>query len=164
MVDQGDRRLGDLFGKLKEAARSEDARLIEQAIWAVWLESGSATVDLLMQRGLQAMSSGDYPTGLVLFNSIVEFAPNYAEGWNKRATLYYLMGEFSASIADVERTLALEPRHFGALSGLGLIHTQLGDEAKALDAYERALAVHPHITLARNEVERLRKKVRGERI
>lgn len=164
LADQRDHRLGGLFGKLKQADRPDEARLIEQAIWAVWLESGSATVDLLMHRALQAMSGGDYPTGMVLFNSISELAPNYAEGWNKRATLYYLMGEFTASIGDVERTLALEPRHFGALSGLGLIHNELGDEAKALDAYERALAVHPHISLAQSEIERLRKKVRGERI
>jgi tetratricopeptide (TPR) repeat protein len=133
-------------------------------IWSVWLESGSPTVDLLMKKGVGAMGEGQAEPALAMFNAIIELAPDYAEGWNKRATLHYLMGRFEDSIADCERTLKLEPRHFGALSGLGMIYLQLEQDAKALEAYKRALAVHPQLPRLRSEVERLTKKVRGDRI
>ena len=164
MADQKDERLDKLFDALLEAGSPQEAQLPEQMIWSVWLESGSPTVDLLMKKGVTAMSEGEAEAALVMFNTIVELAPDYAEGWNKRATLYYLMGRLEESISDCERTLKLEPRHFGALSGLGMIYVQLEQDAKALDAYKRALAVHPQLLRLRAEVERLTKKVRGDRI
>lgn len=163
-ADQNDPRLDTLFAKLHDQEGVHGARMVEQMIWGVWLESDSATVSLLMNRGVEAMGERRFEAALEAFNTIVELAPDFAEGWNKRATLFYLMGRFQDSLSDVEKTLDLEPRHFGALSGLGLIYTQLDDEEHALEAYEQALAVNPHLPLARLEVERLRKKVRGNRI
>ena len=163
-ADQNDPRLDVLFAKLQAQDGPHGARMVEQMIWGVWLESDSATVSLLMQRGVEAMNERRFDTALEAFTSIVEQAPEFAEGWNKRATLFYLMGRFRESLADVEKALDLEPRHFGALSGLGLIYSQLENEEGALEAYEQALQVNPHLPLARLEVERLRKKVRGNRI
>jgi tetratricopeptide (TPR) repeat protein len=164
MADQKDERLDKLFDALLAAGSPQEAQLAERMIWSVWLESGSPTVDLLMQKGVAAMSEGDVEPALAMFNAVIELAPDYAEGWNKRATLYFLMGRLEESIADCQRTLKLEPRHFGALSGLGMIYAQLGQDAKALDAYRRALAVDPQLVRERAEVERLTKKVRGDRI
>jgi len=164
MADQKDERLDSLFDALQAAGSPMEAQQAEQAIWGLWLESKSPTVDLLMKRGVQAMNEGQAEPALALFNAIVELAPDYAEGWNKRATLLYLMGRLEASVADCERTLKLEPRHFGALSGLGMIYVQLEDEEKAVAAYKRALAVNPQMLRIRVEVERLTKKIRGNRI
>ena len=163
MADQTDERLDPLFDALHAAGSPQEAHLAERMIWAVWLESGSPTVDLLMQKGIAAMGERDIEPALAMFNTVIELAPDYAEGWNKRATLYYLIGRLDESVADCERTLKLEPRHFGALSGLGMIYLQLEEDRKALDSYKRALAVHPHLPL-RPEIERLTKKVRGDRI
>ena len=102
------------------------------------------------------MNNRAFDAALVSFNTVIELKPEFAEGWNKRATLYYLMGKFSLSINDVERTLALEPRHFGALSGLGLIHMALEKPARAMNAFERALVVHPHMLHAKLMIEKLR--------
>ena len=163
MADQTDERLDDLFDALQAAGSPQEAQLAERMIWAVWLESGSPTVDLLMSKGIGAMGEREAEPALAMFNTVIELAPDYAEAWNKRATLYYLMGRLEDSIADCERVLKLEPRHFGALSGLGMIYLQLEQDEKALDAYKRALAVHPNLPL-RPEIERLTKKDRGDRI
>ena len=164
LARQDDPRLTDLFATLKTQDDPRAVKLLETAIWGVWMQSGSDTVDLLLTRGTQAMGAGDYPTALQLFTSITELDPNFAEGWNKRATLFYLMGAYDRSASDVEKTLALEPRHFGALSGLGMINMQLGKEKEALDAFEKALAVNPHMDSVKSEVSRLKKKLEGSRI
>ncbi len=163
-ADQKDPRLDKLFGQLQQVSSPVEANLVEAQIWTVWLETDSDTINLLMQRALEAMSLNKFQASLETLSSIVKIAPDFAEGWNKRATVLYLMDRHEESIQDVEKTLVLEPRHFGALSGLGLIYNQLGDEAKALDAFERALAVNPHIPLAQSEVKRLKKKIKGEKI
>ena len=162
--DQTDPRLDELFVHLHDVENTDQARLIEQLIWGVWLESKSPTLKLLMGRAVGAMGEQNFDKALEILHSVVAVAPNYAEGWNKRATVYFLMGRYEESIADVERTLTLEPRHFGALSGLGLIYARLEDNASALDAYQRALKVNPHLGQARAEVKRLRRKVKGENI
>ncbi|MDA1098001.1 MAG: tetratricopeptide repeat protein [Proteobacteria bacterium] len=163
-ADQNDPRLDQLFVHLQGVDTSDQARLIEQLIWDVWLESKSPTLKLLMGRVVSAMGQQKFDDALKILHSVVTIEPNYAEGWNKRATVYFLLGRYEESIVDVERTLALEPRHFGALSGLGLIYTYLRDNAGALDAYERALKVNPHLGQAKTEVKRLRRKVKGENI
>jgi len=161
---QDDPRLGELFDKLQSVSEPHGVKLLEAAIWAVWMQSGSDTIDLLLRRGTQAMGEGDYATALQLFTSIVELDPKFAEGWNKRATLFYLMGALDRSSADVSKTLALEPRHFGALSGLGMIEMQRGREKEALDAFEKALKVNPHMDGIKSEAARLKKKIEGSRI
>jgi len=164
MADQNDPRLDLLFARLKQAQSVPEAKAIEGQIWSTWLESDSATVRLLLHRTLQAMNEGRLKDSLQILDNLVQIAPDFAEGWNKRATVLYLLDRYKESLADVERTLDLEPRHFGALSGRGLIHNQLGEDGKALEAFERALEVHPQLPHARGEVKRLKKKVRGERI
>ena len=161
---QEDPRLEVLFDELR--ATSDPARIafIEGTIWQVWGESGKPTVDLFYARGVRAMSVREFDDALEFFDAIVGLDPEFAEGWNKRATVYYLMGEYEASIADVERTLALEPRHFGALSGLGMIYLRLDDPARALDAFRRALEVHPHLRGARIEIRWLEEIVEGQGI
>ena len=164
VADQNDSRLDELFGALQVVKTPHEARMVERVIWGVWLESGSATVDLLMKQVLQAMNEERLDDALEVLDTVVELKPDYAEGWNKRATVYFLLGRYPESISDVDRTLDLEPRHFGALSGLGMIFSQLDDDPRALDAYERALMVNPHLPGAKAAVERLRKTVRGDKI
>jgi len=161
---QDDERLDYLFAQLKTTDDEVKAHVIEQMIWRIWIENGDPAVDQAMTDGIAAMASGDYPAALADFDTVVKLAPGFAEGWNKRATVYYLMKNYAASVADVERTLALEPRHFGALSGLGLIYLALGDDAAALKAFEAALAIHPHMSGVRERVRALRILVRGRAI
>lgn len=156
--------LDSLLAKLKTAEDEPTARIIEEAIWKVWLRSGSDTVDLLMSRAITAMKAEDYPLALDLLNTIVDLKPDYAEGWNKRATVLYLLRDFSRSLQDVERTLSLEPRHFGALSGMGLIFLELGAKDKALKAFRRALAVHPFLPNAKRAEKELAEEIEGRGI
>ncbi|MEM1045526.1 MAG: tetratricopeptide repeat protein [Pseudomonadota bacterium] len=137
--------LDTLFTKLKRARSKEEAKSINQAIQVRWLDSGSATVDLLMRRALKAMESKDYPLSLDILDAVVDLKPDYAEGWNKRATVHYLRQDFGRSIGDIEQALKLEPRHFGALSGLGSIFRQLGKEEDALRVFEQALTIYPRL-------------------
>ena len=163
-ADQNDPRLDVLFAQLKASADAREAATFEGQIWGIWLQTESPTISLLMRRTLVAMNQGRLAESLEALDEMVVLAPDFAEAWNKRATVLYLMQRYEESLADVGKTLALEPRHFGALSGLGLIHNALGNDAKALSAFERALEVHPHIPMAKGEVKRLKKKVRGEKI
>jgi tetratricopeptide (TPR) repeat protein len=161
---QGDERLDSLFERLQAAQDAVEVKVLEAAIWQIWLQSGSDSVDLLMQDGALAMSQGDYRKALEAFDAVVQVEPDFAEGWNKRATLYFLMGNYQASIADIQKTLALEPRHFGALSGLGQILDRLEDAKGALAAYSRALAADPHLDDVRERVKQLTLKVKGSPI
>ena len=164
MAAQDDPRLDPLFERLHAAAGAQDVGAIEQSIWRIWGESGDEGVDRLLRVGTQAMMARQFDSALEIFNMVIERRPDFAEGWNTRATLLYLVGDYQASIDDVERTLALEPRHFGALSGLGLIHLALGNAKPALEAFEAALTVHPHLRNPRRYVEQLRPQVYGPEI
>jgi tetratricopeptide (TPR) repeat protein len=154
MADQRDPGLGPLFQYLKKATRPEEANLVEDKIWEIWSMTGDPALDRLMIASSDAMEKGDYPTALAALDALTAARPDFAEGWNKRATVYYLMGEYSKAIADIHRTLALEPRHFGALSGLGLTSLKLGDDAAAADAFQRVLAIDPLYPNARQNLER----------
>lgn len=156
---QEDPRLEQLFQQLLDAPDPRTARLYEDAIWRVWLQSDDPELDELMRRGLRAMEGRHFERALERFGDAIERAPNYAEGWNKRATVLFFVDRFEASIADIEKTLALEPRHFGAWSGLGQIRDSLGEPEAALEAYERALAVHPNLGLAKRRVKALRQQL-----
>ncbi len=161
---QTDGRLNILFDRLKATESEAEAAALTHEIWFIWGQSESDTVNGLMAEGVAAMSRRAYGEALAVFNKVVETDPSFAEGWNKRATVHFLMGEYEASVRDVERTLALEPRHFGALSGLGLIYLAVGDDGGALRAFEAALKVNPHLPGARAHAERLRRRVRRDSI
>ena len=163
-ADQRDPRLDGLFEQLRFASGFGAAQILEQQIWQIWLQSDDRAVTLLMRDGMAAMGRNDFRRALGKFDQIVAIAPDFAEGWNKRATVHYLMGNHTASLSDISRTLELEPRHFGALSGQGLVYIALEDEVRALEAFEAALAVHPNLVSARRNAEILRKRLDEQRI
>ncbi len=156
-------RLDQLFGQLaqKENPSWEN---VQQEIWSVWANSGSPSMDLILVRAARAMEAGEYELALRFLNDLVRLAPDFAEGWNKRATVFYLLEDYGHSVADIQRTLALEPRHFGALSGLGIILERLGDKPGAMRAYRRGLEIHPNLPGAAEGVERLAPEVDGREL
>jgi tetratricopeptide (TPR) repeat protein len=160
-ADQDDPRLDGLFDRLQRTPNAAEAHGLEQRIWRVWLESDDAAVNRLMEQGTVALQGQHYATALQAFDRMVEQAPEFAEGWNKRATVHYLMGNWRASVRDIQRTLALEPRHFGALFGLGLIYGALDEPEAALRSFEATLALNPHSKSTRQMIEQLRRELRG---
>ncbi|MFM2389762.1 MAG: hypothetical protein RLZZ437_1317 [Pseudomonadota bacterium] len=153
--------LDDLFTRLKAAEAAEAGR-IETEIWLEWSKSGSPSMDLLLQRGRDAMDAGDLPAAIEHLTALVDHAPDFAEGWNARATAYFMAGEFGPSIDDIAHTLSLNPRHFGALAGLGMIFEEIGKPEKALEVYHAALAIHPHMEGVLESVERLEIETAGQ--
>jgi tetratricopeptide (TPR) repeat protein len=147
--------LDRLFAALKVAKSPDDAKSIETSIWQLWMESGDPAVDKLMNYTVAAMNARAYTLAVDFLDAIVKLKPDYAEGWNKRATVYWLLDDYGKSIADIERTLALEPRHFGALSGLGMIMRSMGEKQKAIDAFRRALDVDPNLEGVADSVKAL---------
>ena len=160
-ADQTDPRLPDLFEQLRSTGESVAARNAEQQIWRIWMGSGSDDIDGIMREGIEAMQTGRFDDAIEHFGRIVERAPDFAEGWNKRATAYYLNDDFRESVRDIQRTLELEPRHFGAISGMGLIFLKRGDPLGALDAFEAVLKIHPRSRGTRYRVEMLRQELLG---
>ena len=152
--------LDQLFEQLADPD-TQNWQQVETRIWALWAHSGSAAMDLLLVRGREAMGNGDMDAAIEHFTALTDHAPDFAEGWNARATAYYLGGMFGPSIQDIQRTLALNPRHFGALSGLGMIMAQLDMPKEALDAYRAALAINPQKTSTQTTIEQLEKLVGG---
>ena len=161
-ADLNDPRLGPLFERLKAAPDAATARPVELEIWLIWGEVADPDSRSLLARGTAAMNAGDARTARAAFDLLVAREPDFAEGWNKHATLLYLVGDDAGSVADVRRVLALEPRHFGALSGLGLIYARQDRPADALRSFEAALAIHPFLPGARANIEALRERLRGE--
>ncbi len=164
IADQRDPRLGELFVALAGAPDAAAALAIEATIWQIWLDGGDSTLNELMVQGIEAVSANRLRDAVGRFTDLILAAPAFAEAWNKRATVYYLMDRHEDSVRDIERTLALEPRHFGAISGMGLIFLERGDEEGALHAFEKVLEIHPHARGARFQVERLREQLQGKRI
>jgi tetratricopeptide (TPR) repeat protein len=165
-VARGDKtkNLDFLFEALKAAPDADAAKLVEGRIWAIWFHSGSDTAELLMNRVKTAVDGKDVELGIRLLDAIVELKPDYVEAWNRRATLHFLNKDFAKAIADIRQVLAREPRHFGALSGLGIIFQEIGEEKFALDAFRRALAVNPHLQKIPDFVKTLTEKVEGRDI
>jgi tetratricopeptide (TPR) repeat protein len=153
-----------LFEALKIAPSDESAKFVENRIWALWLSSGGDTAGLLMTRVKIAVENKDYDLAVKLLTAIIDIRPDYIEAWNRRATVLYQKKEFSGALADIREVLAREPRHFGALSGLGMILQEVGDDKRALDAFRRALAVHPHLERIPDLVKKLSEKVEGRDI
>jgi tetratricopeptide (TPR) repeat protein len=153
-------QLDALFDRLDEA-EAREARVIQSQIWRVWRRSGSDSMNLLLRRGMEAIEAEDHDAALVHLNDLVRLAPDFAEGWNQRATVHFLRGDYGKAMQDIEAVLALEPRHFGALAGLGIILDRTGYDAGALRAYRRALEVNPHLDGARKGIDKLAPDVDG---
>lgn len=137
---------------------------IEQSIVQEWSKSGSPSMDLLLRRGQTALEQGNLPLAIEHFTALTDHAPEFAEGWNLRATAYFHAGLYGPSVADIEHTLALNPRHFGALTGLAVILEELGYEDSALEAYRQVEAIHPHMPNVKEAIARLEKTVEGQRL
>ncbi len=157
-----DARLDRLFAELKREPDADKATAIANQIQGAWLDSGSATVDLLMERAGQAVARKDAGAALDLVDQAIVLRPDYSEAYNRRATLHYTENRYALSIADVEETLAREPRHFGALTGLGAMLEELGRDREALDAYTRALALYPTLKAAQDAAARIAVEMSGE--
>jgi tetratricopeptide (TPR) repeat protein len=153
-------KLDDLFTRLATADEGEAGR-IEQEIWIEWSKSGSAAMDLLLQRGRDAMEAGDLVTAVDHFTALIDHAPDFAEGYNARATAYFQEGQFGPSVADIAKTLSLNPRHFGAMAGFGMILEQTNQPDRALEVYNAALAIHPHLAGVLEAVERIKTGAHG---
>ncbi|MBO6904230.1 MAG: tetratricopeptide repeat protein [Parvibaculum sp.] len=156
--------LDKLLGELAEAEDEEAGRALERAIQSVWLSSGSPSIDLLMGRGLDALREDDIDRAYFYFDEVVTLAPGFAEGWHKRAAIHYLREDYAAALADLEQALRLEPRHYEALAGLGVILEDLGDRKGALEAYRRALKLDPWLENGATRIAPLELEVEGRGI
>ena len=163
-ADQNDSQLNSLFNQLLEAKTVGEARPIEISIWEVWTRTDDEVVTQLMNEAASAMARQDYDRALRYLDQVVEIAPDYAEGWNRRATVNYMAKYYEDSLHDIERTLSLEPRHFGALSGRGLVQLALERVEEALRSFEEALAIHPHLIGAQINADALREVLQRQEI
>jgi len=158
----GDRRAAQ---PLAQALRDDDVLVretAEQALWSVWHRSGKLEVDARLQDGIMAMQRGAFEEAVAIFTDVIEMAPDFAEGYNKRATTYYLMQEYELAIRDCDKTIALNPIHFGALSGAGLCYLGLRNLPRALEYFERALAANPNMPQIQQYVEEIKKFLRDQ--
>jgi tetratricopeptide (TPR) repeat protein len=158
------RGLDFLFGALKAAPDEASAKQVEARIWAIWIRTPSDTAALLMVRAKAAMDAEKYDVALKLLDAVVKLRPDYVEAWNRRATVYYMQNDYQHSLEDIEQVLVREPRHFGALVGLGRIMQDIGDDKRALDAFRQALAVNPYLDEIPERVKSLTEKVEGRDI
>ncbi|MBI2235503.1 MAG: hypothetical protein HYU60_00850 [Magnetospirillum sp.] len=158
---RGSGDLDTLFQRLQSTQSEEEAQRVEVAIRRAWSRSGRAGVDALTAHAVEAMHAGQYVQALAFLDKVVEAAPQFAEGWNLRATVHYLRDEFGPAVSDIGHVLSLEPRHFGALAGLGRIMLEMEDKKAALWAFEQALAVNPHLPEVRDQIEQLQDELAG---
>lgn len=156
LADQRSEALPALFDSLLHAEDAAAAARIEERIWREWLEAPDAASRTLLGKIDAAMRVRKLDRALSIADELVETTPAFAEAWNRRATIHYLLGDDDSSVLDIGETLTLEPRHFGAISGLGLIFLRQGDRAAALEAFEQLLTISPASGNARRSVERLR--------
>lgn len=165
LADQTDARLPALFTELRTTSEAEKAKIVAAEIWRIWSEHRDN--DRLSERlkiGIAQMEAGRLRQAEQIFTTIIDTDPAFAEAWNKRATVYFLMGAYDRSKRDIAQTILREPRHFGALSGLGLVETHLGNYEAALNAYEQAIALHPYLENYEEITTALKKLVAGEAI
>ena len=159
-----EKTLSDLYALLATADDEESAKAITDAIERVWLHSGSATIDLLMERSIKAMAEKKVDLALKLLDHVVELAPDFTEGWNRRAYVHFVQNDIEHALGDLRRTLALDPHHFKALDGLGQILREIGQKKAALKAFKELLDVHPYWSGAKQAVEELEREVDGQGI
>ena len=165
-VSRGDRtkNLDFLFEALKVAPDADAAKLVESRIWALWFASGSDTADLMMSRVKTATDEKDTKLALQLLDAVIELRPEYVEAWNRRATIHFSNKDYGRSLADIRQVLAREPRHFGALTGLGVIMQEFNEDKLALEAFRKALAIHPRLPRVPDLIKTLTEKVEGRDI
>jgi tetratricopeptide (TPR) repeat protein len=152
--------LDRLFARLGKATNKEEAQTVEQAIWKLWMTSDSPTAEILLAQAVKASAAGDNETALKILDGLIDVHPEFMEAWNRRATVYFLMGRYAESLADIDQVLAREPRHFGALSGLGMIKRKLGDLAAARTAFGDALAINPNMEGVKRALEEIDREER----
>ena len=155
LADQNDPRLNNLFKKLNETENQDEIRDLISDIWNIWYEVDDPKVIEYFEKGIQAMNLRNYPLAIRFFNNLIEEDPNFAEGWNKRATVHFMMGNFDQSMQDIIKTLELEPRHFGALDGMGLIFIHQGQFQQAIDVYDKMLKIFPFSVKTMDKKERI---------
>ena len=143
-ADQKDKRLDDLFHVLAHSHNGVEVNKAISVIWNIWLETNDFVIEKDFKQGLEFMRHGHLQESIEMFTKVIENNPVFAEAWNKRATVYYLLGDFDSSVLDIKETLKLEPRHFGAMDGLGLIFIHLQEYEKAIDVYDQMLKIFPH--------------------
>jgi tetratricopeptide (TPR) repeat protein len=160
----GELSLDALFAELPKAAGLPRGKLVEAEILKRFHESGSDTADLLLSWAVEATEEKDYPLALDLLDQVIMLEPGFAEGWNKRATVHFMADDYGNSLADIRQTLAIEPRHFGALSGLGMIYSAMERKEDAIRAFRKALEINPQMEKVKESLERLEKEVAGESI
>ena len=165
LADQTDARLPALFTELRTTSEAEKAKIVAAEIWRIWSEhSDNDRLSERLKIGIAQMEAGRLRQAEQIFTTIIDTDPAFAEAWNKRATVYFLMGAYERSKRDIAQTILREPRHFGALSGLGLVETHLGNYEAALNAYEQAIALHPYLENYEEITTALKKLVAGEAI
>lgn len=150
-----------LFDRLKAAPTPQAAETIATSLKQIWMRSGSDTADLLMERADTALERQDFPLAVEVLDRLIVLQPDWAEAWNHRATVFYLMDDYRRAMADIAETLKREPRHYGAIAGMGLIFLHQGDHKNAYGAFERVLAIYPQLETAKKAVETLRPEVEG---
>ncbi len=163
-ADQNDPKLDALFEQLRTTTDKETGSRIESKIWGIWVHRGKSDIDSHMALGIKAMRTGALKLSLRQFNKVVSLDPEFAEGWNKRATVHYMMGRLDESVADIQRTLALEPRHYGAISGMALIFDATENVKGALKAWQQVLEFTPYNEDIRKRVEQLKSELEGKPI
>ena len=152
----------EMFQKLHDAPSESEANDAAQDIWAAWMESGSPTVDMIMERAVDAQTVGEFDTARALYDRAIMIEPDYAEAWSRRASLFLNDENFPEALRDLNEALRLEPRHFGAWAGLGIMMETMGAEKEALAAYRQALEIYPLMTQALQAEKRLAKQAEGQ--
>ncbi|MEM9225960.1 MAG: tetratricopeptide repeat protein [Pseudomonadota bacterium] len=150
-----------MFEELKEAPNADEANQTAMDIWAAWMESGSDAADLVMERGVNAQAAGELELARALYDRVIILQPDYAEAWNRRATVFLAENNYPEALRDINEALRLEPRHFGAWAGLGAVLEGLNAAPAAIVAYEEALKIHPNFSAAKSALARLREQEEG---
>ena len=154
-ADQNDSRLDHLFNLLLEADSEIAINRITSNIWDIWYETNDPKIEADFFRGMESVRTGDLLMSVAFFTRVIKKNPTFAEGWNKRATVYFMLGKFDKSMIDIVETLELEPRHFGAMDGMGLIFIQIQKFEKALDIYDQMLKIFPNSPATKEKKERM---------